>query len=43
MNSLDEYVPDGSLKESYESLGDAEKTDEEILDIVMSIIKQVTV
>lgn len=42
MNSFDKYIPDGSLKESYESLGDADKTDEEILDIVISIIKRVT-
>ncbi len=43
MNSFDEYIPDCSLKNNYESLDDADKIDGEILNIVMSIIKRVTV
>lgn len=42
ISNFDKYIPDSSLKELYQAIGDGTKTDEEIIDCVIKIVNKLS-
>jgi len=42
INNFDKYIPDPSLKDLYQAIGDVTRTDEEIIDCVLKIVNKLS-